>query len=659
MTLNQRIGENTDNLLDYQEKINPKGDSKRITGKVLLLNKIPNLSIIEIICNNEDVINDILAKLSEDDVIVKTNLGLHIYADTMPNGIRLNPDGLTTPNDVQLNPNGSTDTFDTKVQFKHDNYVIRTMNTLDDAYVVMAHSRVRRNHKIPLFTYKFIRGSYDSILKRTVRDVLNDLGVLEAMSKERQDEMDKLLADINARKQQREKTIEKPKKKPKVQPKAIIIPLKANSTQKIAKIDLKDDFTMTSMIGKAENGKYINASEVVYDLSRVIRRIDGEVITFVKKIYDVHADKYILVHINQYNMKGMLKSIKLWDNDEKKITAWDVFEENMFNLTIKGIKFNSHDTDILSVFQDFKYDYLDTYDIDIINDFLSLIREVICDNNEEMYKYVVSWIANIIQNPGLKNETALILKGLQGTGKNTFTNVICELLAGYAAMNITDISELTGNFNSVVESKMLIVLNELSNCSNGKQINFNTLKSIITDNTIRINEKNQPRRTAENVANFIFITNNSFPVKIEAGDRRYVVMSVNAKHKGDIEYFTKLHKSFTKEFYDNLLTYFFYYNINDFNPRNIPMSEAKQDIIEASCSEFDEWINNHYLALIEGMLCSEALACKPSGMKDKIFQLQIKDKCYRKQKRMPVRREWYYVLKEECYDLYHQTTNDN
>ena len=520
-TLKQRIGDNTVNLLDYQDKVNPNGESKRITGKALQLNKIPNLTIIEIICNNEDIINDILAKLSEDDVIVKTNLGLHIYANTTPNSVRLNHDGLTN-------------TSETKIHFNHNGYAIRTMNSSDDTYVVMADSKVRRNHKIPIFTYTFIRGSYDSILKRTVKDILNDLDVLEAMSKERQEELDKLIGDISAREQQRAKTVEKPKKKSKVlqvPSKATFTPLKANASQNIAKLDLKDDFTMTSIIEKAENGKYINANEVVYDLSRVIRRIDGEVITFVKKIYDVHADKYILVHINQFNMKGMLKSIKLWENDDKKITAWDVVEENMFKLTIKGIKFNSRDKDILSVFQDFKYDFLDSFEIEIINDFLSLIKEVICDNNEEMYKYVISWIANIIQNPGLKNETALILKGLQGAGKNTFTNVICELLAGYAAKNVTDISELTGNFNSVVESKMLIVLNELSNCSNGKQINFNTLKSIITDNTIRINEKNQPRRTAENVANFIFVTNNSFPVKIEAGDRRYVVMSVNAKHK--------------------------------------------------------------------------------------------------------------------------------
>ena len=89
------------------------------------------------------------------------------------------------------------------------------------------------------------------------------------------------------------------------------------------------------------------------------------------------------------------------------------------------------------------------------------------------------------------------------------------------------------------------------------------------------------------------------------------------------------------------------------------MSEARQDIIEASCSEFDEWINNHYSTLKEGMLCSEALTSKPHGMKDKLFQLMIKDKCHRKQKRMPIRREWYYVLKEECVDLYHQTLNDN
>jgi hypothetical protein len=36
-------------------------------------------------------------------------------------------------------------------------------------------------------------------------------------------------------------------------------------------------------------------------------------------------------------------------------------------------------------------------------------------------------------------------------------------MAGYSAKNITDIEEITGNFNAVIENKSLIVLNELKN----------------------------------------------------------------------------------------------------------------------------------------------------------------------------------------------------
>ena len=78
---------------------------------------------------------------------------------------------------------------------------------------------------------------------------------------------------------------------------------------------------------------------------------------------------------------------------------------------------------------------------------------------------------------------------------------------------------------------MLLVFNKLKNVGEDRLANFDTLKLIITDKTIRINEKNQPRRTSENVANIIFITNNSYPVKIESGDRRYVVLACNGNYK--------------------------------------------------------------------------------------------------------------------------------
>ncbi|KAA6386582.1 MAG: hypothetical protein EZS28_017892 [Streblomastix strix] len=36
------------------------------------------------------------------------------------------------------------------------------------------------------------------------------------------------------------------------------------------------------------------------------------------------------------------------------------------------------------------------------------------------------------------------------------------------------------------------------------------------------------------------VTNNDFPVKIEANDRRYVVCRCKAVHRDDVEYFTSL-----------------------------------------------------------------------------------------------------------------------
>lgn len=56
----------------------------------------------------------------------------------------------------------------------------------------------------------------------------------------------------------------------------------------------------------------------------------------------------------------------------------------------------------------------------------------------------------MVQNSGVKNETALVLKSLQGIGKNRFTDILSELLAGYSEQNINEIEELTGNFNSNV-----------------------------------------------------------------------------------------------------------------------------------------------------------------------------------------------------------------
>lgn len=280
-------------------------------------------------------------------------------------------------------------------------------------------------------------------------------------------------------------------------------------------------------------------NEVAVDLSKVIRYVEGA-IYFVQKKYDTNEKMYKLKYVNEKDMTKSLKLMKLWKSEDGvKLTAFDAFLKYMSKFKINGVKFYSNESNCFSIFQGYKYNVVNTIHDSLISPFFNMIKEVICDNNEDIYKCVIGWIANIIKHPGLKNETVSILKGLQGVGKNALYEVLCELMSGYSEKNVIDIPELTGNFNSVVENKMIIVLNEVKNCGDDRMANFNALKSMITDKMIRTNEKNQPRRTAENVANFIFITNNAFPVKIELGDRRYVVLQVNEKYKGKFDYFDK------------------------------------------------------------------------------------------------------------------------
>lgn len=719
LTLKDRIEGNIIELNNYLKHDGGKG---RKTGTALLLNQVQNLSVIDIDINKtfndemrDQVRTHVLSLLSDDDVIVKTGSGgLHIYCNT---------EFFPFTSNRMIKCFTSTD------------YDVDLMGSIDSnkrSLIVLPGTRVRQNATTPITNYTFIRGGYESQIKRSVNDILSDLDIKikNAVVDENNDipENDVTIDDTLARalvdglydfeihndggnrrlneeitlftlfqainslpKQYIEEAYDNVYQLCKLtenaktnfenararyehmytSPYVLVKILKLYNNVfydefvkpllqkpiKTFKIDLDDSFSITDIRKKAENKEYKNNADVIEDLSKVIRFIDSAQKTFVQKEYNTKTKTWGITFLTDKAMKESLKMIKLWNEDRKTITAYDVLLTQLTKLTVRAVEFNSTSDDVLSVFQGYKYNVLEKVNMELIKPFLYFINEVVCDSHEESYKYVIGWIAHMLQNPGVKNETALILKGLQGIGKNRFTDVLCELTSGYSEKNITDIAELTGNFNSVVENKMLVILNELRNFGEDRMVNFNSLKSIITDDTIRINEKNQPRRTAENVANFIFVSNNSYPVKIELGDRRYVVLQCNGKYKGQFEFFKQLVNSFTKEFYDNLLTYFMKYDLSSFNVRNIPMTEAKEDLIEASRNPLDVWICEHYDELCAGMLCVDALMTKPVEMKERAFQLQIKDKCDRRQKQADCVRKWFYVLKEECKSIYKQANN--
>ena len=356
-------------------------------------------------------------------------------------------------------------------------------------------------------------------------------------------------------------------------------------------INVFDEFNLIDVRRKCP---YADDAEALTDLKKCFVHCEHVPPVFMLKSYDAIEELPKVSYTSEAVAKQILKKIVIKkvkkDGKKRPYSCWDLFMDHQLDFTVKALKFFSEDPQVFSYFRGYDFKELEEVKKDVIEPFLQHIKDVIANGNEEVYRYILVWIASILQKPNFKTGTALVILGNQGTGKNVFTNVICKLMARYANENVTSIESVVGKFNAVLENKKLLVLNELQSIDANKYLNSDALKSVITDAKININQKNEPKRLTENVSNFIMVSNNNIPIKIETTDRRYMVTKTSDKHRGDFEYFDKLCEGFNQDFYENLFTFFMMLDTKKYNLRKIPTTESKQNIVEASMSSYELFV---------------------------------------------------------------------
>lgn len=320
------------------------------------------------------------------------------------------------------------------------------------------------------------------------------------------------------------------------------------------------------------------------------------------------------------------------------------------------------------MFQGYDYDEVDEVNMGLINPFIDHIKNIICSKNNEIYRYVINWVAFLFQNIKTKNRTVLVLTGAQRTGKNTFTNVLCNLLGNYANEN-ANLENIMGTFNSSILYKKLIVCNEVKSFLSYKNFDSGILKQLITEDTIDIHQKFHDVVHMENVSNFIFLSNEFAPVKIDEDDGRYFVIEVSGEKKGDTEYFDTLYSKFTPEFYSNLLTFFKKIDLRNWDRTKIPMTEVKKAIIEFSKSPYSSFIQDHIQKFVTGFIksecfdayrtwCKEKDIAKTGTMQD--FRINMLKYCQDYRPRTTgAKRPYYYLLKKESYVYFKLNPNDD
>ncbi|WP_051415149.1 DUF5906 domain-containing protein [Marichromatium purpuratum] len=208
------------------------------------------------------------------------------------------------------------------------------------------------------------------------------------------------------------------------------------------------------------------------------------------------------------------------------------------------------------------------------------LLEYLCSGETQdphgLYQWILKWIAYPIQHPGAKMQTALLVHGPEGTGKNTFFGCVRRIYGRYACQ-FSQV-ELESNFNGWASGKLFAIGNEVVSRAELYHIQ-GRLKAMVTEPEWIINEKMLPARSEANHCNLVFFSNRIDIAKLDDGDRRYcVVWTPQALPEHFyLEVSEEIANGGTEALHHHLL----HLDLGDFSPHTKPpMTHAKRDLVE-------------------------------------------------------------------------------
>ena len=166
------------------------------------------------------------------------------------------------------------------------------------------------------------------------------------------------------------------------------------------------------------------------------------------------------------------------------------------------------------------------------------IRDVLCSGDDALYRWVMSWCARIVQDPGGERPgTAIVLRGGQGVGKGMFAVNLGRII-GPHFRHLTHQEQLTRAFNAHLKDALLVFADEA--CYPGDKAAVGRLKGMITEPTLTIEPKGVDAFQIANHINLIMATNEAWAIPAEMDSRRFLVLEVGPSHKNDRAYFAAL-----------------------------------------------------------------------------------------------------------------------
>lgn len=154
------------------------------------------------------------------------------------------------------------------------------------------------------------------------------------------------------------------------------------------------------------------------------------------------------------------------------------------------------------------------------SDFIKLMKWLLVE--DKVFEYYKCWLASIIQRPHIKTKVAPILYSkTHGSGKNSLVDGSIAIIGKQLSACVECIEDITKNFNAHLCNKLFIYGDEI--CANAKKV-ADKLKAVITRPTTNLEKKGIDAIEVDDLTNWIFTSNNENNIKVEEGDRRFLMV---------------------------------------------------------------------------------------------------------------------------------------
>jgi hypothetical protein len=144
----------------------------------------------------------------------------------------------------------------------------------------------------------------------------------------------------------------------------------------------------------------------------------------------------------------------------------------------------------------------------------------IVDSDPAAIAFVLNYMAHLVQHPDVKIQSALLFIGDPGTGKSILADVFMEMVGRQNSKTI-NASDFTSDFNGSVDGALLTVVDELVN--DKSRATAARIKSVITNPTVRVNEKNLPTYECRNRNHLVLLSNDHDAATVDMEDRRFFI----------------------------------------------------------------------------------------------------------------------------------------